>query len=98
MVAKFPRTVCRAHAALRHARRARRSAAGDNPGMEIKLNGDTLAIADNTTVQDLLEQQGLGGRRVAVEVNGAIVPRSRHLDHRLHDGDHIEIVHALGGG
>lgn len=66
--------------------------------MDIQLNGDALAVADNTTVQALLEQQGLGSRRVAVEVNGTIVPRSRHHDHLLHDGDHVEIVHALGGG
>ena len=66
--------------------------------MDIQLNGDALTVADNTTVLSLLQQQGLGGRRVAVEVNGAIVPRSRHNDHLLHDGDRIEIVHALGGG
>ena len=66
--------------------------------MDIQLNGDALTVADNTTVLSLLEQQGLGGRRVAVEVNGTIVPRSRHGDHLLHDGDRVEIVHALGGG
>lgn len=66
--------------------------------MDIQLNGDALTVADNTTVLSLLQQQGLGGRRVAVEVNGTIVPRSRHNDHLLHDGDRIEIVHALGGG
>ena len=66
--------------------------------MDIQLNGDALTVADNTTVLSLLEQQGLGGRRVAVEVNGTIVPRSRHDDHLLHDGDQVEIVHALGGG
>ena len=38
------------------------------------------------------------GRKVAVEVNGAIVPRSLHAEHALKDGDRIEIVHALGGG
>ncbi len=66
--------------------------------MDIQLNGDALSVADNTTVHSLLEQQGLAGRRVAVEVNGDIVPRSRHGDHLLHDGDRVEIVHALGGG
>jgi sulfur carrier protein len=66
--------------------------------MDIQLNGDALPIANQTSVLTLLEQQGLGGRRVAVEVNGAIVPRSRHADHILRDGDRVEIVHALGGG
>ena len=66
--------------------------------MDIQLNGDALSVADTTTVLSLLEQQGLAGRRVAVEVNGAIVPRSRHAEHLLRDGDQVEIVHALGGG
>ena len=66
--------------------------------MDIQLNGDALAIAEPITILALLEQQGLAGRRVAVEVNGTIIPRSRHADHLLQDGDRVEIVHALGGG
>ena len=66
--------------------------------MDIQLNGDALSVADTTTVLSLLDQQGLANRRVAVEVNGTIVPRSRHGEHLLQDGDHVEIVHALGGG
>lgn len=67
-------------------------------GMDIQLNGDALDVAEGTTVQALLRQQGLGERRVAVEVNGGIVPRSRHGEHVLQPGDAVEIVHALGGG
>ncbi|NLW95387.1 sulfur carrier protein ThiS [Luteimonas wenzhouensis] len=66
--------------------------------MDIILNGETVAVGDGITVVALLEQQGLGARRVAVEVNGEIVPRGRHAEHRLQPGDRIEIVHALGGG
>lgn len=66
--------------------------------MDIQLNGETVAVGDGITVVALLEQQGLGARRVAVEVNGEIVPRGRHAEHRLQPGDRIEIVHALGGG
>lgn len=66
--------------------------------MDIQLNGDALAVAEGTTVLSLLQQQGLGERRVAVEVNGDIVPRGRHPGHVLRDGDRVEIVHALGGG
>ena len=51
-----------------------------------------------TTVLQLLQLEGLAERRVAVEVNGEIVPRSRHGEHALADGDRVEIVHALGGG
>ena len=66
--------------------------------MDIELNGEPLAVADGATVQVLLKAQGLGTRRVAVEVNGDIVPRGRHATHPLQPGDRVEIVHALGGG
>ncbi|MFZ7095761.1 sulfur carrier protein ThiS [Luteimonas dalianensis] len=66
--------------------------------MEIVLNGDSLTIQDGATVAGLLDSQGLAGRRVAVEVNGEIVPRGRHGEHALAAGDKVEIVHALGGG
>lgn len=66
--------------------------------MEIALNGNSLTLQDDATVATLLESQGLAGRRVAVEVNGEIVPRGRHPEHVLADGDQVEIVHALGGG
>ena len=68
------------------------------PTMEIVLNGEPRQIALPATVLNLLEVEGLAGRRVAVEVNGEIVPRSRHGEHSLSQGDRIEIVHALGGG
>ena len=49
-------------------------------------------------VRTLLAAKNLAQRRVAVEVNGEIVPRGRHGEHRLQAGDKVEIVHALGGG
>ncbi len=73
-------------------------APGDNPRMDIRLNGEPLALPDPCTLTDLLTMQGLTERRVAVEANGEIVPRGRHAEHRLADGDVVEIVHALGGG
>lgn len=66
--------------------------------MDIVLNGETRALALPLTVLALLRAEGLGERRVAVEINGEIVPRSRHGDRMLKPGDRIEIVHALGGG
>ena len=66
--------------------------------MEIMLNGNPLPLQEPTTVAALLESQQLGERRVAVEVNGEIVPRGRHAEHMLAAGDTVEIVHALGGG
>ena len=67
-------------------------------GMDIVLNGEPRSLASVTTVLDLLQAEGLADRRVAVEVNGEIVPRGRHPDHALRAGDRVEIVHALGGG
>ncbi|MGH8077505.1 MAG: sulfur carrier protein ThiS [Lysobacter sp.] len=66
--------------------------------MDIVLNGEPRQIAPPTTVLQLLQREGLAERRVAVEVNGEIVPRSRHGERSLTQGDRIEIVHALGGG
>lgn len=66
--------------------------------MDIVLNGEPRTLAARTSLASLLEAEGLAGRRVAVEVNGAIVPRGRHGEHLLAEGDRVEIVHALGGG
>lgn len=66
--------------------------------MDIVLNGEPRSLPGALTILGLLQAEGLGGRRVAVEVNGEIVPRGRHADHALADGDRVEIVHALGGG
>ncbi|WP_141453926.1 sulfur carrier protein ThiS [Pseudoxanthomonas sp. z9] len=66
--------------------------------MNIVLNGETRHIQAALTIAGLLQSEGLAERRVAVEVNGEIVPRGLHPSHALHDGDRIEIVHALGGG
>ena len=66
--------------------------------MDIVLNGQPRCLLAATSVLQLLQLEGLAQRRVAVEVNGAIVPRSHHDDHVLAAGDRVEIVHALGGG
>lgn len=66
--------------------------------MDILLNSAPLTVADAMSVADLLKLQHLADRRVAVEINGKIVPRSRHAAHQLQPGDRVEIVHALGGG
>ncbi|MFT3761152.1 MAG: sulfur carrier protein ThiS [Pseudoxanthomonas sp.] len=66
--------------------------------MDILLNGEPRQLADGGTVADLLRIENLAQRRVAVEVNGEIVPRSLHMTRELRAGDRVEIVHALGGG
>lgn len=66
--------------------------------MNIRLNGESRQLQESTTLAALLAAEGLAERRVAVEVNGDIVPRGRHAAHVLREGDAVEIVHALGGG
>ena len=66
--------------------------------MDIELNGQTSTIEADCTIAGLLEIEGFAQRRVAVEVNGEIVPRGLHASHVLQAGDRVEIVHALGGG
>jgi sulfur carrier protein len=66
--------------------------------MDIILNGDSREIPEQTSAAELLQTLGLANRRLALEINREIVPRS-HFDHHLiQPGDRIEIVHAIGGG
>ena len=65
--------------------------------MKLTVNGDILTL-DGSTIADLVTQLNLAGRRLAVEVNRDIVPKSQHADFTLKDGDVVEIVHAIGGG
>ncbi|CAD5379081.1 Sulfur carrier protein ThiS [Pseudomonas sp. OF001] len=66
--------------------------------MRIQLNGEALDLPDGLSVADLLSRLDLAGKRVAVELNLDIVPRSQHAVTRLGDGDRVEVVHAIGGG
>jgi sulfur carrier protein len=66
--------------------------------MKILLNGETRTIEAPTSVADLIQTLGYAGKRVAVERNGEIVPRSTHPQIMLADDDQIEIVVAVGGG
>jgi len=66
--------------------------------MTIQLNGQRHEIDACLSISQLLDHEALPQRRVAVEVNGHIIPRSQHPQYQLQDGDKVEIVHALGGG
>lgn len=66
--------------------------------MLIQVNGDKLDVQGGASVADLIKQLALGDRRVAVELNLEIVPRSRHAETMLQQGDRVEVVHAIGGG
>ncbi|MGZ5072252.1 MAG: sulfur carrier protein ThiS [Usitatibacter sp.] len=66
--------------------------------IRITLNGAPRELAAPITFMQLLDELALAGRRLAVERNGEIVPRSRYADARLADGDRVEVVIAVGGG
>ncbi|MEY1663206.1 sulfur carrier protein ThiS [Isoalcanivorax beigongshangi] len=65
--------------------------------MKLLVNGQTLQC-EGRTIAELLQQLSLSGRRLAVEVNQQIVPKSEHAGYALAEGDVVEIVHAIGGG
>ena len=66
--------------------------------MNITVNGESRSVEAETRLSQLLETLELDGKRIAVEVNRDIVPRSEYSDFRLSDDDTIEIVNAIGGG
>lgn len=66
--------------------------------MNIIVNGESQSLEANANLEQLLEMLGLSGKRVAVEVNRDIVPRSDYNSFKLSDNDTIEIVNAIGGG
>ena len=66
--------------------------------MEILVNGTTRQVRDGFNIAELIEEMALANKRIAVEVNLSIVPRSQYAAHPLHHGDRVEIVHAIGGG
>ncbi|MCH4872506.1 MULTISPECIES: sulfur carrier protein ThiS [Pseudomonas] len=66
--------------------------------MLIQLNGEPFELPDGETVAGLLTCLDLTGRRVAVELDLDIVPRSQHAETVLKEGSKVEVVHAIGGG
>jgi len=66
--------------------------------MQILVNGQARRVADDMTVASLLDELKLAGKPLAVEVNLELVPRQRHAQHRLAEGDRLEIVTLVGGG
>ncbi len=69
-----------------------------SPELLVRVNGAVRQLPAGTSVAALLGTMALAGKRVAVEVNDEIVPRSRHEARMLAEGDRVEIVVAVGGG
>jgi len=66
--------------------------------MKILLNGTTYSIEDGSSINTLIEQLELKGKRLAVEINQEIIPKSEHDQYKIQQGDVIEIIHSIGGG
>ncbi len=66
--------------------------------LTLKINGEPRQFSDALTVAGLIDQLGYTGKRIAVEKNGEIVPKSQHTTTPLASGDALEIVVAVGGG
>ena len=66
--------------------------------MNISLNGKTHSLEDKSSLASLVDALELTGKRIAVEVNDELVPRSEHAYCQLNEGDRVEIVQAIGGG
>lgn len=66
--------------------------------IHILLNGQAHTVAEKTSIQALLISLALQEKRIAVEVNKMLVPRSQHSTYYINANDQIEIVHAIGGG
>lgn len=66
--------------------------------MKLQINGEARDFSPPLTLAGLLEQLDMKADRVAVELNGSIVPRDQWATTNLAEGDRLEIVHFVGGG
>ena len=66
--------------------------------IQVTVNGAAQRFEQPLAVSALIEKMSLAGKKIAVERNGEIVPRSRHREILVEDGDRLEIVVAVGGG
>jgi len=66
--------------------------------MQIILNGAATEVFEGISMAELINELQLANRRLAVEVNAELVPRSQFQERRLQPQDLVEIIHAVGGG
>ena len=65
---------------------------------KIQLNGRKMSIKQNSSVFDILKRFKIHNKKIAVELNGKIVPKIKYRMRKLGNNDKIEIVHFIGGG
>ncbi|MDD5299716.1 MAG: sulfur carrier protein ThiS [Gallionella sp.] len=64
----------------------------------VSINGVARQLPSSTSIAALIAEMGLVGKRIALERNGEIVPRSAFATEQLAEGDRLEVVVAVGGG
>ena len=65
---------------------------------KIQINGRKIALKQNLSISDLLKKYKISRRKVAIELNGKIVPQNKYYSKKLKNNDKIEIVQFIGGG
>jgi len=66
--------------------------------MQIFLNGEIRQVENDCNITALIKELNLENKRLAVEVDQEIIPRSQFTTHLLAEGNKVEIIHAIGGG
>lgn len=66
--------------------------------MKVKINSNTIEVADESSLADALDAAGYDGKGVATAVNGEVVPAGSRCDFRLKEGDNILLIKAFYGG
>ena len=66
--------------------------------LTLQINGERKQFPPNISVAGLVTAMALTGKRIAIELNGEIVPKGSHVTTQLQDGDKLEVVVAVGGG
>ena len=66
--------------------------------MKIIVNGEEITLPENSNIEDLIVQLGFTNKRIAIEINETIIPKSKHQSHPLKNHDIVEIINAVGGG
>ena len=66
--------------------------------MRIIVNGEEISIPEDSNIQNLVAELGYKNKRIAIEVNEVIIPKSKHQSYLLESSDRVEVINAVGGG
>ena len=66
--------------------------------MKIIVNGEETSLPEDSNIQDLVAELGYINKRIAIEVNETIIPKSKYRSHLLDSLDRVEVINAVGGG